>query len=139
MIVLKSYISNSIVGSSRYLSTLQLFNSLLGENVTPEEKKEIDRLYYSSSFYKKPKSKKYNKSKSKNKPESALFARHRIEKSKYFEKKVTPTQKYKFSIIHVYANINNTIVTLIDVNGKTLGWSSCGCNDFKKASLQQLV
>ena len=36
-------------------------------------------------------------------------------------------------ITHIYASFNNTIVTISDINGNVLAWSSAGGNNFKGA------
>ena len=36
-------------------------------------------------------------------------------------------------IAHIHASFNNTIVTISDVNGDTLTWSTSGSNDFRGA------
>lgn len=35
--------------------------------------------------------------------------------------------------IHVYSSFNNTIVTVTDIKGNAIGWSSCGSVGFKGA------
>ncbi len=36
-------------------------------------------------------------------------------------------------IAHIYASFNNTIITITDVNGNVIVWSSAGVNEFKGA------
>ena len=49
----------------------------------------------------------------------------------------TSTKKAKVKIatgvIHIYSTFNNTIVTITDVNGNALTWSSAGSTGFKGA------
>lgn len=34
-------------------------------------------------------------------------------------------------VVHVHASFNNTIVTITDMRGNAISWSSCGANSFK--------
>ena len=34
-------------------------------------------------------------------------------------------------IVHIFSSFNNTIVTITDINGNTLAWSSSGAHGFK--------
>jgi len=34
-------------------------------------------------------------------------------------------------IVHVYTSFNNSIITITDVRGDTISWSSCGTRSFK--------
>lgn len=36
-------------------------------------------------------------------------------------------------IVHIYASFNNTIITITDLHGNTVAWSSSGVNTFKGA------
>jgi len=51
------------------------------------------------------------------------------------EKKLkTPNKKKKNilnGIVHVYASFNNTIISISELNGNTLCWSSAGKHGFK--------
>ena len=35
------------------------------------------------------------------------------------------------AIVHIQSTFNNTIITITDVSGNTLAWSSAGCQGFK--------
>ncbi len=54
------------------------------------------------------------------------------------EPRVTATKKKKkirknvpVGIAHVYSTFNNTIVSVTDLEGNVISWSSAGCNGFK--------
>ena len=42
-----------------------------------------------------------------------------------------PRKNVSTGIVHVKASFNNTIVTITDVNGNVVSWSSCGSRNFK--------
>jgi len=42
------------------------------------------------------------------------------------DRKSVPT-----GVVHIDASFNNTIITITDLNGGTLAWSSCGAEGFK--------
>lgn len=55
------------------------------------------------------------------------------------EKKAAPTTKKKkakaknvpIGIAHIHATFNNTVVTITDMMGNVVSWSSAGCHGFK--------
>ncbi|HCL55824.1 MAG TPA: 30S ribosomal protein S11 [Spirochaetia bacterium] len=53
-------------------------------------------------------------------------------KTKAVKKKVI-RKNVERGIAFIYASFNNTIVTLTDMNGNALAWSSAGSNNFKGA------
>ena len=42
-------------------------------------------------------------------------------------------KRNKFAIINVYSTLNNCILTLRNISGDVISWSSCGSVGFKKA------
>jgi small subunit ribosomal protein S11 len=50
-------------------------------------------------------------------------------------KKIKPSKRRKIhtAIVHIQATFNNTIVTVTDVTGKVVSWSSAGACGFKGA------
>lgn len=34
-------------------------------------------------------------------------------------------------IVHVYSSFNNTIITITDIKGNAISWSTCGAKDFR--------
>lgn len=51
--------------------------------------------------------------------------------SKLVKKKKAKSRNVPVGIAHIYATFNNTIVTITDLTGGVLSWSSSGCNGFK--------
>ena len=50
-------------------------------------------------------------------------------KKKSFKKK--EKKNVPVGVVHIQATFNNTIVTITDVNGNAVGWSSAGARGFK--------
>lgn len=54
-----------------------------------------------------------------------------LKNRKYLTKK--PKKNISLGIVHINATFNNTIVTITDMNGNTITWSSAGTVGFKGA------
>ncbi|MFH1727860.1 MAG: 30S ribosomal protein S11 [Pseudomonadota bacterium] len=55
-----------------------------------------------------------------------VAAKKVITKAKKREKKIVQS-----GVAHIHATFNNTIITITDVSGNTVAWSSAGCKGFK--------
>lgn len=47
------------------------------------------------------------------------------------KKKKTKTKSVPVGIVHIQATFNNTVVTITDLGGNVVCWSSAGCKGFK--------
>src|SRR5262245_79423 len=47
------------------------------------------------------------------------------------KKKKTKTKNVPVGVAHIHATFNNTIVTITDLAGGVVSWSSAGCHGFK--------
>lgn len=47
------------------------------------------------------------------------------------KKKKTKSKNVPVGVAHIQATFNNTVVTITDMGGNVLCWSSAGCNGFK--------
>lgn len=56
-----------------------------------------------------------------------MAKRHKSSRKKIVKKNVDR------GIVHIYASFNNTIVSITDLNGNVISWSSAGVNLFKGA------
>lgn len=56
-----------------------------------------------------------------------MAKRQKTNKKKVIKKNV------ERGVVHIFASFNNTIVTISDVNGNVVSWSSSGMNGFKGA------
>ncbi|MCB9029837.1 MAG: 30S ribosomal protein S11 [Deltaproteobacteria bacterium] len=52
-------------------------------------------------------------------------------KAKKETKKKKAKKNVPVGIAHIYATFNNTVVTVTDMTGNTISWSSAGCGGFK--------
>ncbi len=53
------------------------------------------------------------------------------EVDKTAKKRKTKKKNVPLGIVHVHASFNNTIVTITDMAGNVVAWSSAGCHGFK--------
>jgi small subunit ribosomal protein S11 len=51
--------------------------------------------------------------------------------SKRVGRKKKERKNIQDAIVHIQSTFNNTIITITDVSGNTLAWSSSGCQGFK--------
>lgn len=54
-----------------------------------------------------------------------------VEKKSVAKKKKSKKRVVPVGVAHIYASFNNTVVTVTDVDGNVISWSSAGCNGFK--------
>jgi small subunit ribosomal protein S11 len=47
------------------------------------------------------------------------------------KKKKSKSKNVPYGITHIYATFNNTVITITDLSGNVISWSSAGCNGFK--------
>lgn len=64
-----------------------------------------------------------------NKPATAAASSKKGKSAAKVKKKIK--RSVLDGIVHVHASFNNTIVTITDKQGATLGWSTSGANGFK--------
>jgi small subunit ribosomal protein S11 len=63
--------------------------------------------------------------------EELLKEKEKVEEALRKEVKVKPSKKIKEGRVYIFSSYNNTIVTLTDLGGHTLAWSSAGAIGFK--------
>ena len=98
--------------------------------VAPEEVGKVAPAEVAPKPEKKPaKSKKGEKAEAAAAPENLSLSADEIEKPKVVRAK--GAKNVHSGIAHVMATFNNTIVTITDMNGNVIGWSSAGKVGFK--------
>ncbi len=61
------------------------------------------------------------------------MAEKKVKKEKKTKKKIAKSAKVAKAVVHIKNTFNNTIVTISDPKGNTLGWASAGALNFRGA------